>query len=651
MAYRGASEASADRLRGRTAAQSAAEAPLVSRPRPDNRRRDRRRRHYPRLPRCPEIDCLRGLLPEAVLARAELEALETDVGADRVLIASGTISEEAYVTALAASLNIPFEPLSNASDGRCGPDRSRLLEAARTGVLRIADGHGDGLVVAPTNNRALVQLAKSGSDIMRRVRLTTSARLKDFAARNAADYIQDYAANNFRRRYPEFSAHAQNRSLMVIVCGLTAALAAGAILSHQVHAAAGYALGLIFLAWSGLRLLGLQRERPPTQQPARAADSELPIYTVIVALYREAAAIDGLIGSLRQLDYPAAKLDIKLVLESDDGETHDAIARLRPGPPFEVVTVPPGGPRTKPNALNTALLFARGSYVAVYDAEDRPDPDQLRRALDAFDEGGERLACVQARLTIDNASDNWLTGMFAAEYAGLFDVFLPGLARWRLPLPLGGSSNHFRTEMFNCVSAWDPYNVTEDADLGMRLARFGYHTTIIASNTYEEAPVRFRQWLSQRTRWFKGWVQTWLAHMRTPTRLFRELGPRDFLTFQLVIGGTVLAALIHPLFALQLVSDLATTPLADLLASPSFSFHFTMLFYGYTISATLGLVGLARREMLKYAWVLIFIPIYWLMLSLAAWRALYQLLTDPHRWGKTEHGLARTSRLAEGHHR
>ena len=206
-------------------------------------------------------------------------------------------------------------------------------------------------------------------------------------------------------------------------------------------------------------------------------------------------------------NYPLEKLDIKLVLEPDDHVTREAIAKLQLGPPFEVLLAPDHGPRTKPKALNAALPFVRGTFVAVFDAEDQPEPDQLRLALEAFVANDERLACVQARLTIDNTADSWLTRLFTAEYAGLFDVFLPGLATWRLPLPLGGSSNHFRVSVLREVGAWDPYNVTEDADLGMRLARFGYRTAVIPSTTYEEAPARLGPWLRQRTRWFKGWMR------------------------------------------------------------------------------------------------------------------------------------------------
>jgi len=238
--------------------------------------------------------------------------------------------------------------------------------------------------------------------------------------------------------------------------------------------------------------------------------------------------------------------------------------------------------------------------------------------------------------------------MFTAEYAGLFDVFLPGLAAWRLPLPLGGSSNHFRTSVLRETGAWDPYNVTEDADLGMRIARLGYRTAVIPSTTYEEAPSRFRPWIKQRTRWCKGWVQTWLVHMRSPGRLRAELGWVGFSVFQLLVGGTVLAALVHSLFVAELLFELAFSLFAQQAAAVSTAaWHAGFLVLGYVASIALGLAGLFRRRLLGCAWSLMLMPIYWVLLSLAAWRALFQFIRDPYRWEKTEHGLARTSRLAD----
>jgi cellulose synthase/poly-beta-1,6-N-acetylglucosamine synthase-like glycosyltransferase len=315
-----------------------------------------------------------------------------------------------------------------------------------------------------------------------------------------------------------------------------------------------------------------------------------------------------------------------------------------------VIPVPALGPRTKPKALNVALPFARGTFTVIYDAEDRPETNQLRQALQAFRVGGGKLACVQARLCNDNSADSWLAQLFTTEYAGQFDVFLPGLAALRLPLPLGGSSNHFYTAILREVGGWDPYNVTEDADLGMRLARFGYRTGVIDSTTYEEAPARLGPWLRQRTRWFKGWMQTWLVHMRQPIRLLRDLGLPGFVAFQLIVGGNVLAALVHPLFMAGLIYAMASG--LPPWRGDSVNFDVLATFYGvtavigYLTSAFLGWLGLLRRGLLSSAWVLLLTPLHWLLLSLAAWRALYQFIVAPYAWEKTAHGLAKSSRRA-----
>jgi cellulose synthase/poly-beta-1,6-N-acetylglucosamine synthase-like glycosyltransferase len=339
-----------------------------------------------------------------------------------------------------------------------------------------------------------------------------------------------------------------------------------------------------------------------------------------------------------------------IAVESDDRETHAAVAMRKAHVPITVIPIPMHGPRTKPKALNVALPFARGTFTVIYDAEDRPEPAQLRRALQAFRAGGDDLACVQARLCIDNSADSWLTQLFTAEYAGQFDVFLPGLAALHLPLPLGGSSNHFYTAMLRAAGGWDSYNVTEDADLGMRLARLGRRTGVIDSTTYEEAPSHLGPWLRQRTRWFKGWMQTWLVHMRQPFRLFRDLGPPGFLTFQLIVGGNVLAALVHPLFMAGLIYSVASSapmwrgdsvPVAILAGV-----YAVTAIAGYLMSAFLGWLGLSRRGLMSTAWVLFLTPLHWLLLSLAAWRALYQLIAAPYAWEKTEHGLAKSSRRA-----
>jgi cellulose synthase/poly-beta-1,6-N-acetylglucosamine synthase-like glycosyltransferase len=294
-----------------------------------------------------------------------------------------------------------------------------------------------------------------------------------------------------------------------------------------------------------------------------------------------------------------------------------------------------------------ALPLARGPFTAVYDAEDIPEPDQLRHAVAAFKTADERLACLQASLSIYNTADNWLVRMFTANYAGQFDVLLPGLSALHLPFPLGGSSNHFRTSALRHAGGWDPHNVTEDADLGIRLHRLGYRVAVLPSTTYEEAPAHLVPWLRQRTRWYKGWMQTWLVHMRRPLRLLRELSPVGAVVFQLLLVCNVLAALVHPLFMALLGYYLIAQPPLEAVGTMGHeaTMFIATLLAGYASTITLELVGLRRRGLLAHAWVLLLTPLYWFLLSLAAWRALFQLLFAPQLWEKTEHGLAKTSRL------
>lgn len=601
---------------------------------------------------CPELDCVAQLLSPATLAAVRERAARVGVGADRALIAAGHMSEEAYLRALGESLGVAFEPLDGVMRSRCPVNDDRLVESAMSGLLPLSVGDDLTLVVAPREQavRRLIATFKSDPALARRFRFTTGERLNRFALRHGSEAITARATNRLRQTFPALSAGprpAHKISIPLTLAG--AAASAGTVIAPMVavHVLA-VTLAAMFLSWLGLRFAAafIPAPAPPL---ATMPDNALPIYSVIAALYREAASVDGLLRAIEQFAYPAEKLDVIIALEADDHETRAAITARRNRVPISIITVPEGGPRTKPKALNVALPFARGSFTVIYDAEDRPEPDQLRRALQAFGAGSKKLACVQARLCIDNTADSWLARLFTAEYAGHFDTFLPGMAVSHLPLPLGGSSNHFHTATLRALGAWDPFNVTEDADLGMRLARFGYRAAMIASTTYEEAPARLGPWLRQRTRWFKGWMQTWLVHMRNPLRLLHDLGWPGFLCFQLVVGGNALAALVHPLFLADFLAVMLTgtrlwTP--DTLTGVVLpSVYVATALLGYFVSAGLGWVGLARRGLSSNAWVLLLTPVHWVLMSAAAWRALYQLITAPYSWEKTTHGLARHSRL------
>jgi cellulose synthase/poly-beta-1,6-N-acetylglucosamine synthase-like glycosyltransferase len=264
---------------------------------------------------------------------------------------------------------------------------------------------------------------------------------------------------------------------------------------------------------------------------------EPPTYTLLCPLYREAEAAPGLLAALATLDYPHERLDVKFVLEADDRATFAALSGAILPAWAEIVRVPPSEPRTKPKALNFALASARGEFVCVYDAEDEPDPRQLHEALDAFARHGPHLGCVQAPLVAINADESWISRQFALEYAIQFGQALPFWAGLRAPFAIGGTSNHFRMEALRDCGGWDPYNVTEDADIGFRLARCGWSMTTITVPTYEDAPITMNAWVRQRSRWIKGHMQTWLVLMHDPLGLLSELGPAKFCAVQLQLGG------------------------------------------------------------------------------------------------------------------
>ncbi|RXF67111.1 glycosyltransferase [Hansschlegelia zhihuaiae] len=337
---------------------------------------------------------------------------------------------------------------------------------------------------------------------------------------------------------------------------------------------------------------------------------------------------------------------MKILTEEGDVETIEALRRARPRANVEILTLPPGGPQTKPRALNAGLLAARGDLLCVFDAEDRPEPDQLRVAAAAFRRGPRNLACLQARLAIDNFADGWLARHFAIEYAALFDVVLPALSRFGLPIPLGGTSNHFRVAALRSVGGWDAANVTEDADLGLRLARFGWKTGTIASVTWEEAPAKPWAWLKQRTRWMKGYMVTAAVHGRRPAGLARRLGPLGFVVSQMLVGGVALTALAYPVvvatFLWQGFSGVLLSPTGDLGDAAVTGFHIVNLIVGFSAALACGWLGVDRRGPPSLAADLVTLPFYWLLVGAAAWRALWQIArAETSHWEKTAHGVSR----------
>ncbi|MGI8460443.1 MAG: glycosyltransferase [Solirubrobacterales bacterium] len=385
------------------------------------------------------------------------------------------------------------------------------------------------------------------------------------------------------------------------------------------------------------------RRREITVEAAEIAaldERELPVYTILVPLYDEAEVLPQLVANIDSLDYPKSKLEVLLLAEEDDEVTIEAIRELNLSPAFQMIVVPDSQPKTKPKACNYGLVQATGKYVVIFDAEDQPDPDQLKKAVIAFDQTEENVVCIQCKLNYFNSTQNLLTRFFATEYALWFDLVLPGLDASGAPIPLGGTSNHFEREVLIEIGAWDPFNVTEDADLGLRLHKDGYKTAMLDSTTLEEANSALGNWVRQRSRWVKGYLQTYLVHMRHPLRLVRDLGFGGFLSFQFIVGGTIIFIL-NPIFwtltTLWLLTEAGI--IEQLFPGVIFYIASAQLFIGNFIFTYLTIAGALQRglfDLVKYA---VFTPVYWGLMSVGAYKGMFQLFTKPFYWEKTVHGL------------
>ncbi|MCC5851013.1 MAG: glycosyltransferase [Verrucomicrobia bacterium] len=438
--------------------------------------------------------------------------------------------------------------------------------------------------------------------------------------------------------------------------------------------ASAYLAVAVFKLWCVL--LGMKK--PPRavlagEQAERIPDEDLPLYTILVPLYREAAVLPHLTRNLLNLDYPTEKLDIKLLLEEDDPETVNAARALNLPECFELIVLPDAQPKTKPKACNHGLKAARGSYVVIFDAEDRPEPDQLRKVLASFKNAPADVICMQCRLYFFNATRNWLTRCFAVEYATWFNFYLEGLQHMRVPMPLGGTSNHFKTEVLREIGGWDPFNVTEDCDLGIRLYKRRYRTFTVHSTTWEEATSQTGNWIRQRSRWVKGYFQTYFTHMRHPLQTFRDLGLRGFCGFLLVVGGHSLLLVLNLVFwilaliyGVRLGQDyLAGRDLWEVIAGDNHAIRnaWKMIYRGpdehwflaplsvafFVVSGALLFanfiflaLGLAavRTQQRRHLWpAALTMPVYWVLISIGAWKGFLQLFTRPFYWEKTRHGV------------
>ena len=567
---------------------------------------------------------------------------------EKELLAEGLIDPELYYRWLASELDLAYISDINPDEVVRLPSEDVLLH--RDGPLRLSRAGGQITVIVPEARTLEDQKAR----LIARPGLRGDLAVASPATIRKAVW-QAGAEERVRKITYQLDQDQQDASARRVMTGPQ-----GFVLAMLVYlSATGFLLwpflaltvlhvaltlffsGGILLRLSALVSSGIRSTRP--RQVTGTDDTGLPVYTLLIALRSEAEMAPAIVSRISALRWPKSLLDIKYVCEASDEATISALAAQNLGPESEIVLIPDFGPRTKPKALQYALQGSRGSLIAVYDAEDKPAPGQLLEAWAAFRAGDDRLGCLQAPLAVANLRANWLSGLFALEYSGLFRVLIPFLARYRLPIPLGGTSNHFRRSALEAAGGWDPHNVTEDADLGLRLYAHGYRTATLSCATVETAPVSLGVWTRQRTRWLKGWAQTWLVAMRRPLRTVRALGPGGFIIFQLMIAGMLVSALAHPMMLVFIGLTLAW--LASSAASTISGLQSTLMWIdlaniggSYLTFIAVGWRGFTAHERvrLKHRWLLL-TPLYWLMMSFAGWRAFGQLASNAHLWEKTPH--------------
>lgn len=401
-----------------------------------------------------------------------------------------------------------------------------------------------------------------------------------------------------------------------------------------------YKMGLTIYSWRFL----FSKPQPPPRPLAK-----YPIYTVLIPLlFEEKNTLTLLLEALKRLDYPHQKLDIKLLLEAHDQQTLQVLHEFDLPWNYQILIVPAGEPRSKPRACNYGVRFALGEYLTIYDAEDRPDPDQLKIALDRMKFSKPEVVCVQASLNFYNYRENLLTRMFTIEYTHWYESMIPALSSLKVPVPLGGTSNHFKTSVLREIGGWDPCLGTEDAEIGVRLSRHGFLVEHIPSTTYEEANTQMWNWFKQRSRWNKGYMQTYLINMRDPIRLLKQLGFWQFINFQFFVGGNVFFQLANfPLWIFCMSTLLSYPQILDLYPKPLLF----MCWYNFLISNAILLVSqfIATYHRRLYC-LLPFVPLkifYWLAMSLAGYYALYDLLVRPGYWYKTQHNVSKQGRKTD----
>ncbi len=501
------------------------------------------------------------------------------------------------------------------------------------------------------------------------------------ASTNAIDWAIDNIYNKIHKktamldlfnRSPDQSAHRvlypiQKYFLIATIAAITvAAIVNSAVTLMALFAFISIGYFLVNPIKIYISVRGFKGGRAPTRinkaELESTQDEDLPVYTILIPVFQEADMLAQIMRNMYKLNYPKSKMDIKILMEEFDEETiNEAKAIGLFGFPtkkvdeipeekyfeflalFDPIIIPSAKITTKPRACNYGLLRAKGELCVIYDAEDNPDPDQLKKAAIVFMRSPDEVVCLQSKLNFYNADEKTLSKWFSIEYANWYEFYLQGLDLLDVPIPLGGTSNHFRKKGLDELGRWDPYNVTEDADLGIRLARRRLKTEMIDSTTLEEATLTPKAWVVQRSRWYKGHVQTFLVHLRSPRKLYKDLGAKKFAKLLLTFGAGVFIPLINPILWVILAVSLILPVFSWLIPSYLIPLSVFNLIIGNLSYLAIYVVSCVKLKKYRYISYALIMPLYWVLMSFAAWRGFLQLFIKPFHWDKTQHGLSKVT--------
>ncbi|MFC6688217.1 glycosyltransferase [Jhaorihella thermophila] len=583
-----------------------------------------------------------GEITQGQLVRALGIQLRLNARLGEILVSEGWLREEVILDALARQFDTIQVDLSAEPPD---PDLCRLMPADFWLRHRaLAWARHNGVLLIATADPARFAAVKDGlSRLGEKVRpvIASETGIQKATADAFNDQLIARASARVEPRLSCRTWSGMSRAAMFA----TLAAAAAVLLS----APAAVFGGLLLLAFGTLALFcslrimgGLARMAAGLTAPGADACVRLPRVSVMVPLFHEQEIAGALLKRLQRLTYPKALLDVVLVLEEKDDITREALARTKLPHWIRVIEVPEDGPlTTKPRAMNYALDFCKGEIIGIWDAEDAPEPSQIEKVVDRFANAPPEVVCLQGILDFYNPRSNWRARCFTIEYASWFRVLLSGIARLRLVVPLGGTTLYFRRDILEQLGGWDAHNVTEDADLGVRLCRAGYRTEIIDTTTFEEANHRAWPWVRQRSRWLKGFMVTYLVHMRNPLGLFRDLGAWRFFGFQAFFLGTLGQFLLAPiLWSFWPVAFGLPHPAADILPGGLLEPMFTLMIAAEVVNLCVGISAVwARERRFLLPWVPAMV-LYYPLGALAAYKALFELCWIPFYWDKTQHGQA-----------